>query len=225
MAKLVLYHGSDHVIEHPEYGLGNPRNDYGLGFYCTSSLEMACEWAVGRSSDGFANAYTLNTKGLKAINLEGVDYCTLHWLATLLANRTFDVRAPLALEARTYLLTHFAVDLSKADVVTGYRADDSYFTFAQDFIMGTISYRQLCNAMKLGDLGLQVVVRSKRAFERLSFITAHQAPRGVWLPKREQRDRTARRKYFDVERSKRRRGDLYITQILDEEMRPGDARL
>lgn len=39
------------------------------------------------------------------------------------------------------------------------------------------------------------------------------------------RDRSDRREYFSVERNKRQRGDLYITQILDEEMKPDDERL
>ena len=39
------------------------------------------------------------------------------------------------------------------------------------------------------------------------------------------RDQKARRQYFDVERFKRQRGDLYIMQIMDEEMKPNDPRL
>ena len=35
----------------------------------------------------------------------------------------------------------------------------------------------------------------------------------------------ARREYFDVERNRRQRGDIYIAQIMDEEMMPGDLRL
>ncbi|MDE7354067.1 MAG: DUF3990 domain-containing protein [Acetatifactor sp.] len=41
------------------------------------------------------------------------------------------------------------------DMMIGYRADDSYFSFAQDFINGTISYRQLNNALHLGRIGQQ----------------------------------------------------------------------
>ena len=33
------------------------------------------------------------------------------------------------------------------------------------------------------------------------------------------------REYFDVERNRRQRGDLYIAQIMDEEMKPDDPRL
>lgn len=25
-----IYHGSDHIVENPQYGLGKPYNDYGL---------------------------------------------------------------------------------------------------------------------------------------------------------------------------------------------------
>ena len=39
------------------------------------------------------------------------------------------------------------------------------------------------------------------------------------------RDKTARCEYFNVERNKRQRGDLYITQIMDEEMTADDLRL
>ena len=220
-----LYHGSDHIVEAPAFGLGKPYNDYGLGFYCTQHPDMAGEWAVGFDHDGFVNEYDFDTNGLEIVDLDALEFTTLHWLAVLLANRWFDVRAPIANDAREYLLANFVVDLSKADVVEGYRADDSYFTFAQDFINGTISYRQLGNAMRLGELGSQVVVKSERAFSRLQFLDAQEAPRSVWLPRRERRDREAREQYFDHERNARKKGDLFITHIIDEEMGPHDDRL
>ena len=220
-----LYHGSDHIVEAPTFGLGKPYNDYGPGFYCTQHPDMAGEWAVGFDHDGFVNEYDFDTNGLKIVDLDAPEFTTLHWLAVLLANRWFDVRAPIANEAREYLLANFAVDLSKADVVEGYRADDSYFTFTQDFINGTISYRQLGNAMRLGELGRQVVVKSERAFSRLQFLDAQEAPRSIWLPRRERRDREAREQYFDHERNARKKGDLFITHIIDEEMGPHDDRL
>ena len=46
-----------------------------------------------------------------------------------------------------------------------------------------------------------------------------------WYKKKAFRDQTARRQYFDVERNRRQRGDLYVTTILDEEMKPNDPRL
>lgn len=32
---MLIFHGSEKIIETPQFGQGNPRNDYGLGFYCT----------------------------------------------------------------------------------------------------------------------------------------------------------------------------------------------
>ncbi len=107
----------------------------------------------------------------------------------------------------------------------GYRADDSYFSFAQDFINGTISYRQLNNAMHLGKLGQQFVLKSREAFNRIQFIGYEIADREEWYAKKMLRDKSARREYFDVERNRRQRGDLYITRIMDEEMKADDLRL
>ena len=111
------------------------------------------------------------------------------------------------------------------DVIIGYRADDSYFAFAQDFLSGTISYRQLSNAMKFGNLGQQFVLKSKKAFSLLKYVDNHYADADTWFAQKESRDKLARREYFDAERNKRQRGDLYITQILDERMTADDPRL
>ena len=220
-----LYHGSSRIIENPLFGYGKPYNDYGLGFYCTESVEMAKEWGVGKNQDGYANCYELECEGLKILDLNGPEYCILHWLAVLLQNREFDTPSSLAFEAKEYLKHTFAVDYETYDAIIGYRADDSYFSFAQDFLNGTISYRQLNNAMHLGKLGQQFVLKSQTAFERIRFTGCETAESREWYAKKMLRDKTARREYFDAERNRRQRGDIYITQILDEEMMADDPRL
>lgn len=220
-----IYHGSDHIIEQPIYGDGKSYNDYGFGFYCTESIDMAKEWGVSREKSGYANKYKLDCEGLKLINLNGEEYCILHWLSVLLQNREFDMPGGLALEAREYLIQNFSVDYTVCDIMIGYRADDSYFSFAQDFINGTISYRQLTNAMYLGNLGQQFVLKSKTAFERVCFLGYEIAESSEWYSRKKQRDASARREYFDVERNRRQPGDIYIVQLLDEEVKPNDPRL
>lgn len=108
----------------------------------------------------------------------------LHWLTILLENREFDTSAPLAAEAKEYLMNTFHLDYKSADIIIGYRADDSYFSFASDFINGAISYRQLCNAMRLGKLGQQFVLKSKAAFEQLEFLGYETADSKEWYKKR-----------------------------------------
>ena len=220
-----IYHGSEKIVENPQCGFGKPYNDYGLGFYCTEVLDMAKEWGVSQNSDGYANKYQIDTSGLTILDLNNSEYTILHWLSVLLENRVFDITSALAQESKEYLLKNFSVPYKNYDIITGYRADDSYFSFASDFINGAISYRQLCNAMRLGKLGQQFVLKSKAAFEQLEFLGYETADSKEWYKKKAFRDQTARRQYFDVERNRRQRGDLYITTILDEEMKPNDPRL
>lgn len=220
-----LYHGSAQIIKKPVYGYGKIYNDYGLGFYCTDSVEMAKEWGLSENRNGYANCYELEYDELKILNLNEENFCILHWLAILLENREFDVPSGLAMEAKEYILTHFSVPYKNYDAIIGYRADDSYFSFAQDFINGTISYRQLNNAMHLGKLGQQFVLKSKKAFDKIQFVGYEIAESDEWYAKKMSRDKTARREYFDVERFKRQRGDIYITKIIDEEMKADDLRI
>ena len=37
---MILYHGSDHIIEKPVFGEGKSYNDYGRGFYCTEHVDL-----------------------------------------------------------------------------------------------------------------------------------------------------------------------------------------
>ena len=220
-----IYHGSNKIIEKPLFEYGKTHNDYGLGFYCTEVLNMAKEWGVAKDNDGFANIYQIDTDGLSIFNLNSNEYTILHWLTVLLENRIFDINNPLAQEAKEYLKKNFSVPYNEYDIITGYRADDSYFSFAQDFINGAISVRQLGNAMKLGNLGTQFVIKSKKAFNAIQYKGYEIAEAVQWFAKKESRDKTARRQYYDVEKNRRQRGDLYIVQILDEEIKADDPRL
>ena len=62
--KKQLFHGSDHIIETPIYGVGKKHNDYGQGFYCTEDIALAKEWAVSEEKDGYVNEYEIETNGL-----------------------------------------------------------------------------------------------------------------------------------------------------------------
>ena len=220
-----IYHGSLVIIKKPIFGYGNPHNDYGLGFYCTESSDLAKEWSVDYELDGYANSYELNLDGLKVLNLNKKPYNALHWLTLLVQNRTFKDKSYLVRDAKEFLIKKFSIDYSKYDVIIGYRADDSYFSFARDFLQGTISYRQLSLALKLGGLGEQIVLVSKKAFNAIHFINAEKAFANQWYPKKIKRENDARNEYFNSEKIKRQKGDLYISQIIDEDMEANDERL
>lgn len=222
--KLKLYHGSANIIEKPEFGLGNAKNDYGLGFYCTEHIELAKEWACAENRDGFANEYELEMDGLTVLNLSGAEYHIFNWLAILLENRTFVIERGLPSAAKEYILSEFLPDYKEADVIRGYRADDSYFSFASAFLNNTISLEQLGKAMKLGKLGEQVVLKSRNAFEQLEYSRAVLADNQTYYPKKAARDRTAR-DTFRSEREKTVLDGTYVIDIVRNNWKNDDPRL
>ena len=193
-----LYHGSERIIERPEFGVGNHKNDYGLGFYCTEHLDLAKEWASSETKDGFVNQYSIDLDNLKVLNLNDKDYSILNWLAILLENRTFDLITPVSLQAREYLLKNYLPDYKSCDVIIGYRADDSYFSFSRAFLENGISLSQLQRAMYLGKLGEQVVLKSKEAIEQIKFAKYIPTDSEVYYPRKMARDRQAREAYFKM---------------------------
>lgn len=193
-----LWHGSEVVVEHPSLDKCRQFNDYGRGFYCTPHEEMAMEWACRIESDGIANRYELDLDGLAILDLESGEFSILNWLAILANNREFNVSTSAAREGLRYLLDNCLIDTSPYDVIRGYRADDSYFSFARQFVNGMISLRQLQRIMLLGDLGIQYALMSERAFSAIRFRDWKQASGAEFYPKRFEREQNARHKYLDT---------------------------
>ena len=222
---MIVYHGSDHIIETPLYNGSKRTNDYGYGFYTTESKELAMEWACSDNRDGFANIYELNTDGLHILNLNDPQYNILNWLAVLTKYRSYWQSGSVAEEAKNYLQKNFFVDPSGYDIVIGYRADDSYFSFAQDFVSGAISLRKLSEAMRLGKLGEQVVLKSEKSFSHIRFIDAEPAAAETYFEKKSVRDRDARRAYRLSRQKEENIHELYMLDIMREEIKNGDPRL
>ena len=222
---LTLYHGSSLIIEQPEFGKGNPFNDYGLGFYCTQTLELAKEWACSMEQDGYANRYSFRIDGLSVLNLSDENYNILNWLSILLMNRRFNLSSDIATQGREYLAGTFLPPYENYDVIIGYRADDSYFSFASAFLNNTISLAQLEKAMFLGKLGEQVVLKSEKAFSRLCFEESIPAERTIYYPKTAARDSEARAAFRAERKAAPVRDAVYMIDILREEWKNDDARL
>lgn len=220
-----FYHGSGRIVSSPKFGEGNPRNDYGLGFYCTEHLELAKEWASSEGNDGFVNKYHLDWHGLYVLHLNHAPFNILNWLAILLENRSFDLKVPLSVQARKYILDHFLPSYKDADVIVGYRADDSYFSFSRAFLDNTISIEQLKRAMHLGKLGEQTVFKSRESFLRLLFDEAIPVDSHTYYPLRMARDRNAREGYAHIMEEGPATDAHYMIDILREKWENDDLRL
>ncbi len=224
---MILYHGSSEIIEVPIYGFGSDKNDYGRGFYCTESEELAKEWACPTVKDGFANKYEFDISDLKVLYLNKDEYNILNWIALLLNNRIFQKRSPISRQASKYILEEFLPDTSEYDVIWGYRADDSYFSYARDFLNNVISVSQLSNAMKLGELGEQIVLMSPKAFEKIKFIEYEISDGSIYNAKRMDREKRAKKAYLNNHGADFtiKPDDLFVRDILTGQVKNNDPRL
>jgi len=210
--KITVYHGSNHIVESPAFGFGKKNNDFGLGFYCTESNELAKEWAVSSLSSGYANRYTLDTEYLNILHLNSPDYTILNWIAVLVEHRLFSIKAPIARRAKQYLIEHFGINVNAYDLVTGYRANDSYFDYAEAFLNNTITVEQLAGAMQLGKLGEQIVLKSKFAFSKIKFEGFEAADKETYYMLRKARNDEANQNYLDI--LEQEDDGLYILDII-----------
>lgn len=170
--KITLYHGSTQVIEKPIYGFGSPDNDYGCGFYTTHIREKADSWAItmGEGNHGITNEYQIDLNGLNVVNLD--KYGTLAWVATILSHR--GVKDEYQQLKAQLLVEKYAIDLSDADIVVGYRADDSYMDIVEWFLEDKISLADVERLFQKGELGTQYFIQSRKAFNAIKFIKSYE---------------------------------------------------
>ena len=220
---ITLFHGSKKIVEAPTFGEGKKTNDFGLGFYCTETEELAKEWAVSSLQDGFSNRYTLNTEYMNILNLNSPEYTILNWIAVLVEHRIFSIKTPVARRAKRYLIDNFGINVNAYDLITGYRADDSYFDYADSFLNNGISVEQLAKAMRLGKLGEQIVLKSQFAFSRIKFEGFEVAEKEEFYVLRKSRDDEANQLYLEM--LEEDSDGLYIQDIIRGGITNDDPRI
>ena len=219
-SEVILYHGNKEKDLIPVFGKGKKENDYGQGFYTTADKNLGMEWAYSRFTKGevgYLHSYYYNMNDLNVLDL--TTFNSMHWLAELLANRQMDLSEDVDgfLQDTIHdILNYFKIDTSVYDIIIGYRADDSYFSYAVDFVSGLIAKETLDDAFRLGDLELQAFIKSKKAFERLQMgkHTCEEVDR-KYANFYTKRDTNARKEYTSVKK-KNVRVKHRIMDILNE---------
>lgn len=195
--KNILYHGSIDIIEKPNFEFNNYYNDFGKGFYLTSELEDSNLWAINNfNENGYSNEYELDFTNLKVLDLTNSKYDILSWITILLKNRTFNINNINFSLFKEYLLDNYDLDLSKYDVIKGYSLDNSIFIIINDFLKGSISINQLNKVLEYKKLKIQYVLKSKKAFESLTFKRFYVSDANVYYVKKLTKDEELRKYYF-----------------------------
>ena len=160
---------------------------------------------------------------LNTLNLNSPNYSILNWIAVLVEHRLFTIRTPIARRARQYLIEHFGINVNAYDLITGYRADDSYYDFAEAFLNNTITVEQLSRAMCLGKLGEQIVIKSQFAFSKIKFEAFEIAPKDQFFVHRKVRNEEANQTYFKI--LEEEADGLFIQDILRGGISNDDPRI
>lgn len=183
MGKKIVYHGSKKIIQQPLYEDKWQEKDFGAGFYCTDDVETAKEWSCSESGDGYVNQYELELDGLNILNLAEDESMLLNWLALLIQYRKIPITSSKMKMAFEELQKRYLPNLYCYDIVKGYRADDHYFSHVRAYIDDEISLHELMELLQ-ESAEIQYALKSKRAYEALSFSKARSVETSIYKAKR-----------------------------------------
>lgn len=156
---MILYHGSNLVVEQPRLIEQNRFLDFGYGFYTTTNKEQAQNFArkvvVRRGGEPIVNVYELDENAptglLKIKRFSAPDE---EWLDFVSAHRN-----------GTY-------DGEQYDLIIGAVANDDVYRTLQVYSTGLLTKEQALEALKVKKLFNQYVFATKEALALLKFVEA-----------------------------------------------------
>jgi hypothetical protein len=117
MNSMILYHGSDQVVEFPEIRRARYTKDFSWGFYCTNDPDQAARWAARGNGRGVVNRYRFTEDS--SLSVLRFAEMTDQWLDFIA-------------QCRSGAVHHY-------DIVEGPMADDTIWNYVNDYLAGNIS--------------------------------------------------------------------------------------
>jgi hypothetical protein len=155
---ILLYHAGYDEIRQPDLVRGRKNADFGQGFYLSDNGEFAGRWMREKAgSNAYVNSYELRTEGLNIRKL-AVDK---EWLSYITANRR-----------------GMPDSLTDVDVIIGPIANDTIFDTMGIFTSGFLTDDESLSLLSVGPSYTQIVIKSSKALEQLSWTGARIIPGG-----------------------------------------------
>lgn len=146
---MILYHGSNVEVRHPDVVHSRTDVDFGKGFYATSLKDQAIRWSerFKRSGDnGVVSMYDCDESCLSALNVKRFDCYGEEWLDFIMSCRRGE-------------------DRSGYDVVIGGVANDRVFNTVELFFDGLIDKTEAIKRLRFEKPNHQICFRNQRSID------------------------------------------------------------
>lgn len=151
MEDIIVYHGSQQIVQNPEIRIAQYNKDFYYGFYCTLFEEQAKRCAVRYNGHGIVNEYRYKLNdSLKNLNFTEM---TEEWLDFIAACRLGN--------SHDY------------DIVEGPMANDTIFNYVQNFVDGKISREAFWALAKFKKPTHQISFHTAKALTTLKFMKGY----------------------------------------------------
>lgn len=152
MESIILYHGSNVIVQQPRIVLNGHYKDFGYGFYCTNLEKQAKRWALTRNGKSIVNVY-------KFILNEALNICSFSQISEKWLQFVVDCRRGIE---------------HQYDIVEGPMADDQIWDYVEDYMEGSISKAAFWELVKFKYPTHQIVFCTQNALKYLHFEGSYQ---------------------------------------------------
>ena len=142
-----IFHGSNQTVENPKILVQGFYKDFGYGFYCTRMEKQAMRWALTKKYAHCVNVYSYSENtGLKIKKFENMNDEWLDFIANCRKGTEHNY-----------------------DIVEGPMADDTIWTYVEDFLSENISREAFWELAKFRHPTHQIVFCTELSLESLCF--------------------------------------------------------
>ena len=146
-SSIILYHGTNVIVRHPEIRIAGYNKDFGFGFYCTRFERQAQRWALTKPQKHIVCKFVYTPD--ETLNIKTFDTMTDEWLDFVAACRHG--------ESHPY------------DIVDGPMADDEVWDYVEDFLSGRISREAFWALARFKHPTHQILFCTDRAIKTIEF--------------------------------------------------------
>lgn len=144
---MILFHGSNVIVNHPKILTNGFYKDFCYGFYCINIEKQAHRWALTERGNHIVNKYHYNKSDkLRILSFEKM---TEDWLS-------------FVVNCRRGINHNF-------DIVEGPMADDTIWDYIEDYVRGNISKAAFWELVKFHYPTHQIVFCSDKALNTLKY--------------------------------------------------------